>query len=331
MNQNHDEHRPKDVSGQVFEFHTDSVEESIKFCEEYVRVKRFTPLGPARSAFRYHLRVFTLGPIDLTEACYQQDISGDFIEFAPKYRISLPINGCIEYRSRQVDGIADRDTAAIFGPGDALTLTRWHGGTRKLSAKLDSEIVEAALTSMIGDPVDHPIEFLPDMPTNIEPASSWISLAANISQAASLLENPLVGAPFADSLARGLLLASRHSFSQQLAREAALPKSAIIRTAINYIEDHVRTPVTVSEIASACHVSTRALQAGFKHHMGISPMTYARRARLRKAHTELQTSHRHNTTVASIAHKWGFAHLGRFAAEYRSTYGRSPLETLQLS
>ncbi|HWO62487.1 MAG TPA: AraC family transcriptional regulator [Umezawaea sp.] len=293
-------------------------------------VPRLTPLAANRGTFRYRHRLFALGPVALTESTYRQDISAEFVEFAPMYRISLPVNGSIEYTSRAVEGVAHRGNAAISGPGDALTVKRWPGGTRLLSAKLDSGIVEAALASMIGGPVGGPIEFLPDMPTDVEPASSWMNLATNIGRVATLLENPLVAAPFADSLARGLLIAGRHSFSRRVVREATLPRSTVIRAAIGYIEDNVGVPMTVSQIASFCHISTRALQVGFKKHVGMSPITYARRARLRKAHAELQTADHDTTTVTSIAHRWGFTNLGRFAAEYRSAYGRSPAETLRL-
>jgi AraC-like DNA-binding protein len=36
-------------------------------------------------------------------------------------------------------------------------------------------------------------------------------------------------------------------------------------------------------------------------------------------------------TVAAVAHRWGFAHLGRFAYAYRARFGVSPSETLRES
>lgn len=32
-------------------------------------------------------------------------------------------------------------------------------------------------------------------------------------------------------------------------------------------------------------------------------------------------------TVAEVAYRWGFAHLGRFAHDYRARYGESPSTT----
>jgi AraC family transcriptional regulator, ethanolamine operon transcriptional activator len=33
--------------------------------------------------------------------------------------------------------------------------------------------------------------------------------------------------------------------------------------------------------------------------------------------------------VMSVAHRWGFKHLGRFSATYRRTYGELPSDTLR--
>ncbi|MBO0983539.1 helix-turn-helix domain-containing protein [Rathayibacter sp. SD072] len=33
-------------------------------------------------------------------------------------------------------------------------------------------------------------------------------------------------------------------------------------------------------------------------------------------------------TVADIAHRWGFAHLGRFSASYAQRFGENPKSTL---
>jgi AraC-like DNA-binding protein len=37
----------------------------------------------------------------------------------------------------------------------------------------------------------------------------------------------------------------------------------------------------------------------------------------------------HRPTVAEVAYRWGFTHLGRFAHDYRSRYGELPSTTLR--
>ena len=50
---------------------------------------------------------------------------------------------------------------------------------------------------------------------------------------------------------------------------------------------------------------------------------------IRRAHRELRSAHRPHSTVATIAHRWGFTHLGRFATAHKTTYGQTPLQALR--
>jgi transcriptional regulator GlxA family with amidase domain len=58
-------------------------------------------------------------------------------------------------------------------------------------------------------------------------------------------------------------------------------------------------------------------------------MAYLREVRLRRAHQTLLESDPSTTTVASVAHRWGFGHLGRFAAAHAGRYRETPVETLR--
>jgi transcriptional regulator GlxA family with amidase domain len=58
-------------------------------------------------------------------------------------------------------------------------------------------------------------------------------------------------------------------------------------------------------------------------------MTYLQQVRLGRAHDALSHADPSLNTVASVAHRWGFAHLGRFATAYRTRFGQSPSETLR--
>jgi transcriptional regulator GlxA family with amidase domain len=87
--------------------------------------------------------------------------------------------------------------------------------------------------------------------------------------------------------------------------------------------------VTVSDIARATNLSVRALEDGFRRHVGTTPMAHVRRVRLGRAHEELVEAEPGATTAMAVAQRWGFGHYGRFAAQYRSCFGCSPSETLR--
>jgi AraC-like DNA-binding protein len=63
--------------------------------------------------------------------------------------------------------------------------------------------------------------------------------------------------------------------------------------------------------------------------MQSSPTEYVRHVRLRYAHRELLVADPATTTVEAVAHRWGFTHRGRFAAQYRDRYGVRPAGTLR--
>jgi transcriptional regulator GlxA family with amidase domain len=63
--------------------------------------------------------------------------------------------------------------------------------------------------------------------------------------------------------------------------------------------------------------------------MEMTPMAYVREVRLRRAHRALVESDPSVTTVASIAHQWGFTNLGRFAETHAARYGEPPAVTLR--
>ncbi|MDX3764032.1 helix-turn-helix domain-containing protein [Streptomyces sp. AK02-04a] len=78
-------------------------------------------------------------------------------------------------------------------------------------------------------------------------------------------------------------------------------------------------------MAAAAHVTIRSLQYAFRRHLNTTPLAHLRRVRLSRAHEELlEADPFSDTTVMDIATRWGFFHMGRFAALYRDTYGRTP-------
>lgn len=104
---------------------------------------------------------------------------------------------------------------------------------------------------------------------------------------------------------------------------------AALRRAIAFIEAHADSDIGSADIAAAAKVTIRALQYAFRRQLGTTPMAHLRRVRLERARLDLLAADPGETTVAEIASRWGFGHLGRFAATYRAAYGRTPSEELQ--
>ncbi|MCW2522306.1 MAG: transcriptional regulator, AraC family, partial [Frankiales bacterium] len=67
---------------------------------------------------------------------------------------------------------------------------------------------------------------------------------------------------------------------------------------------------------------------GFARSVGQSPMRYLQQVRLERVHAELAQAEPGATTITEAATRWGFTHLGRFANQYRTTFGELPSATL---
>jgi AraC-like DNA-binding protein len=107
------------------------------------------------------------------------------------------------------------------------------------------------------------------------------------------------------------------------------PAPATIRRAVEFIEANAHRDITVVDIAQAARLSIRGTQAAFQRHLDTSPAAYLRRVRLAGAHRDLVAADpTAGEGVAEIAARWGFLHLGHFAAGYRERYGVLPSHTL---
>ena len=105
-----------------------------------------------------------------------------------------------------------------------------------------------------------------------------------------------------------------------------------LRRALLFIDEHAGEPITLNEIASAARLSPRGVQAAFRRHLDTTPLAHLRGVRMERAHRDLQSAQPANgESVATIAARWGFIHLGRFAMAYRRRYGSSPSQTLRTS
>ena len=108
-------------------------------------------------------------------------------------------------------------------------------------------------------------------------------------------------------------------------QESLLPAST--RLARDFIHAHIKDLPTVSDVAASCRIGVRALDRGFKRHLGVSPLQYMLDLRLQGVHDDL-IANRNGHTVTDVAIYWGFSNLGIFAARYRERFGELPSKTL---
>jgi AraC-like DNA-binding protein len=102
-----------------------------------------------------------------------------------------------------------------------------------------------------------------------------------------------------------------------------------LRAAVEFLHEHAGEPLSVSDIARAADLSVRALQESFQRTLDRTPMNYLREVRLRHVRADLLAAEPGTASVAEIASRWGFSHMGRFSGEYLNRFGEYPRQTLR--
>ncbi|WP_169795856.1 AraC family transcriptional regulator [Curtobacterium ammoniigenes] len=101
-----------------------------------------------------------------------------------------------------------------------------------------------------------------------------------------------------------------------------------VRQAIEFMVEHAAEPLSTAELADEVGLSVRGLQQAFRRQLGQAPNVVFRAIRLDRAHDDLCEASSSETSVAEIAARWGFAHLGRFSGAYLARFGEYPRNTL---
>ncbi|MFF3755249.1 AraC family transcriptional regulator [Streptomyces sp. NPDC002018] len=290
-------------------------------------------LGTTEGRFASAYREVQLGPVGLGEVTFLRDLAVTCDDVGAYYYVHLPLAGRFDSRHRGIDLSHTREATALYRPGGGSFFGRWAAGYRALCVRLDVTYVNAALVRVLDDSAPARITFEHTVNIAAGFGRGWAELLLSVNRQLgkpdSLLSEPLIAAPLAESLVNGFLLATVHSHSEALRAPAAAARPAAVRVAVDLIEADPRAPLTVAMLASSCDVSVRTLQNGFRRYLGMAPMAYVREVRLRRAHEELRAADPFAESVAAVARRWGFRHLGRFAAAHEARYGQTPLKTLR--
>ena len=98
--------------------------------------------------------------------------------------------------------------------------------------------------------------------------------------------------------------------------------------ALTWLRAHLSEPIELQRLSDIAGVRPRTLETHFKQFLGTSPLGWVRRTRLMNARRQLLNAGP-ATTVTDVALASGFTQLGRFSAEYRSSFGELPSKTLR--
>ncbi|MCR3721913.1 MULTISPECIES: AraC family transcriptional regulator [Prauserella salsuginis group] len=295
---------------------------------------RLEVLGDSRP-FDMRLKAVSYGPVTVGMLSYSDPVHIETDDMETAYEVNIPLAGSVECWSGSDQVVASPQRAVLFRPYGVTSMRGFGQEKPLLGVKVDRSALEAQLSDLVGSKVSGPISLSSALDLTAGRGREWWAVARSVTDlfsavddGAALLNNALVMRPLMQSLLTGLLFAAEHPHLAHVLEPPSAAVPAVVRCAQDFIEDHADEALTVSDIASQVGMSIRGLQVSFQRHLQTTPMEYLRDVRLRHAHAELITADPDRTTIAEIAYRWGFGHLGRFAAHHRATYGTTPSEAL---
>lgn len=127
-----------------------------------------------------------------------------------------------------------------------------------------------------------------------------------------------------------LLCLSMRSDDRILDSASSTIRSAHLQRAEQFIRENLANPKLNSRlVAESCGISLRYLQGLFAENE-YSVVGYIRDQRLSRCHEALSLVHE-SSTLAQIAHRWGFYDQAQFCKYYRNKYGCTPSDTRKIT
>jgi AraC-like DNA-binding protein len=96
-----------------------------------------------------------------------------------------------------------------------------------------------------------------------------------------------------------------------------------VQAALDHIADRFGEPLDLAALAEVAHLSPKHLSRVFREAVGLAPMAYLRRHRLRWARDQLLAT---DASVTAIALEAGFKDTAHFSRAFRAEHGASPRE-----
>ncbi|TCU24285.1 helix-turn-helix transcriptional regulator [Rhizobium laguerreae] len=245
--------------------------------------------------------------------------------------VFLPMEGNASFEGmrEQIYSVPARGT--ILEAGRAAG-ARLFGPRRHFGLFVDQAKIVSHLTHMFERTISGDIDFHPHIDLTNGPGLVLQQIVSSLHRGLSgdgpLQRAPLAVSSLCDAAIYLLLESCPNRYSNELALPAPAPAPRHVKWAIDFMQEHIAEPISLSDIAMAAKVSVRTLQQGFRQFRNTTPMSYLQDLRMAAAHRDLLESDARQA-IADVALKWGFMHPGRFAAEYRKRFGQLPSQTLK--
>ncbi len=248
------------------------------------------------------------------------------------FLIILPIHGRVTLHYPSGAVTVDAGQAAVY---QSLALDAFEAQPRDGIFEIGFiQLSFAFAQQFLSETLHHPVERDLNLPPLIDASGGnsrlILSLIGMICSgdfyAVGLTISPNLRNRIVKTFSQMLLELLPHRYTVRLQSQQAAPVPNHVRLAQRYLERHIADSPRMSEVARSARVSVRTLEANFRTYLDMTPRTYQRVIRLRRARQALLSSGEARS-IAQIALSLGFTHMSRFSKYYADLFGETPSAT----
>ncbi|TNC19264.1 AraC family transcriptional regulator [Amycolatopsis alkalitolerans] len=245
--------------------------------------------------------------------------------------VQMPVSGKARIRCGREQTDTMPGLASVPRPTEHLSM-RLSADCARLIIRIERPPLEALVRDVLDRPLDRPLAFAltMDLATGYGPAFQRMTmwLANELNRPDTLLAEPLIRTRVEQQVMLGLLRTQPCNYDlAHTGREHAAPHR-VVRTVLELMESHPEWAHTATSLARAAGVTPKTVQNKFRQELECTPMDYLRNVRLQRVHDTLHAARPDEVRVHEVATRWGFLHLGHFAAAYRRRFDETPRQTL---
>lgn len=269
-----------------------------------------------------------MGDISISRLKYGADVSITPGQLQDFFLMQMPLSGTAMIESGEKKLESTPLMASLLSPEES-TVMHWNKDCDQFMLRISRSLLERSLVGQLGSTLDKPLVF--NLGFAWQSCPAWRTLMNYLIECATrtpdLLQNKLIANQVEQLVSVTLLSTHGHNYTEYTTLRRSTIRPRHVRRVQEYLQANAHEPITVEELSFIAGVSLRSLYAGFKEFLNTSPMQYLRELRMERVRAELLSGEA--TSVTGVALRWGFAHMGRFSAEYKHRYGETPSQSMK--
>jgi AraC-like DNA-binding protein len=290
------------------------------------------PSASASASNRFVLNALKVGRLTCGYMSFDDAVRIETAE-PESYHFDIPTSGRSVMRAVPGTPVYGTErTAGVFMPGRPAELD-CDNGFAQIALMVPRAALDLEMERLLDSPLVSPVEFEAELGLSSAGGHTLLQAVDLIDgssrQTDGALSSALAARHLEQVLIHCLLFSATHNYSAALRAPAPAAGSRPVSQAVELLQSDPARAWTIPELAADTCMSVRSLQEGFRRTLGTTPTSFLRRLRLERVREDLLADSEGTTRITEVAFRWGFVHLGRFAAAYAERFGERPSDTVR--